>query len=898
MKKFLVILILLSVISGRQGRGQQLLPLLDSLVMDSKYLQVADLADSAIRSAASPAEKAVLENKKSEALIGLGKFSEAESLLNDLRREISQDRLSSRYMALTETNTAFLNLNTGRNDMAEENLQSAISHFRENHNENSLEAARALNLLGLVYMNTGKYNQALEQMQRALDIRSETTGRQQELIAASYNDLGLVESRIDPDRALDYDQKALTLYREIHGNSHPKIAIGITNLGVIYRDMGKYNNAISNFESALKIWEGIYPGPHPNKAFVIFNIGETYVKLGALNQALDNFNQALSMYRTVYGHKHPEIANVYNSIGNVSLSLGNYKEALDDFQSALAANIGDFNSADVRVNPPVRNYFNGNVMLYSLLFKAEALEAEYYGKSLRLSNLNLALKTLVLSDSLIDRLRQGSLNENDKIALGSLAGEVYAEGVRIATAAAMNVPFKKPYRDLAFFFAEKSKSAVLQEAITDTDAKSFAGIPADLLEKEKELKSSITLVSGKIATAGTSEEMEELRKNAFDLNREYEDFVKNLEKNYPEYYNLKFNSKAPSVDQVMGMLDPETAVLSYFLDEKNNRLYIFLISRTRFHIYDKPVTPDLDRMITGLRNSIYYDEIVSGKMTGKFLYDELIPKIPAPVRNLIILPAGRLSLVPFEALVTGYTQTGSYTQAPYLIKRYSIRYEFSAGLLLQKSGTVPVSNPSIFLCAPVSFPDAERLSDLPGTEAEVNAISRVFSERHLTASVYTGPRASESEIKSDDLKNYSYLHLATHGVVDESDPELSRVYLQPDEPREDGRLYAGEIYNIHLNASLVTLSACKTGLGKIAKGEGVIGLSRALIYAGAKNIIVSFWNVADVSTASLMKDFYENQLNNPMAGFSQNLRLAKLDLLNDNKYSAPYYWAPFILIGR
>jgi CHAT domain-containing protein len=100
-----------------------------------------------------------------------------------------------------------------------------------------------------------------------------------------------------------------------------------------------------------------------------------------------------------------------------------------------------------------------------------------------------------------------------------------------------------------------------------------------------------------------------------------------------------------------------------------------------------------------------------------------------------------------------------------------------------------------------------------------------------------------------------------------------------------------------MDAELVTLSACQTGLGKISKGEGVIGLSRALVYAGAKSIVVSFWSVADESTSDLMKSFYANTLDNPSAGYANSLRKAKLELKKNKKYAAPFYWAPFILIG-
>jgi CHAT domain-containing protein len=123
------------------------------------------------------------------------------------------------------------------------------------------------------------------------------------------------------------------------------------------------------------------------------------------------------------------------------------------------------------------------------------------------------------------------------------------------------------------------------------------------------------------------------------------------------------------------------------------------------------------------------------------------------------------------------------------------------------------------------------------------------------------------------------------------------VFLQSSSEAEDGNLFSGEIYNLKLKANLVTLSACQTGLGKISKGEGVVGLSRALAYAGAKNILVSFWSVGDTSTAALMTDFYGHLLNGNTLNYSQNLRKAKLDLIQKGDFSAPYYWAPFVLIG-
>jgi CHAT domain-containing protein len=187
--------------------------------------------------------------------------------------------------------------------------------------------------------------------------------------------------------------------------------------------------------------------------------------------------------------------------------------------------------------------------------------------------------------------------------------------------------------------------------------------------------------------------------------------------------------------------------------------------------------------------------------------------------------------------------------------------------------------------------------ELPASESEVNEISQLFSSRNLQKVLLTRQQADEQTIKDTRLENFTYLHFATHGIVDETNPELSRIFLHSSSAGEDGSLYSGEIFNLQLNAKLVTLSACQTGLGKIFKGEGVIGLSRALAYAGSEKVMVSFWNVPDQSTADLMKNFYHELLSISSENLAVSLQQAKLKLMRNNKYVSPYFWAPFVLIG-
>ncbi len=891
-----VILILVLIPSFLFGQQDNDRAKIDELMLDSRYEEAIQLIEATLNQSTN---QILLNIKKAEALIKLGKLLDGESLLRKLQSKLTDEKSQHYYHALIAMNLGSVYLNQGRFDLGMEELERALKFYETDNKSSSLEAADALSYLGNLYMAAGKYQQANEQLQMALAIRIENLPKTHELIAASYNNLGMVFTQLDVNKAFDYYEMSIAIYEELHGNDHPKLAIANTNLGVLHRSEKLYGDAIVYFESALKIWEKIYPKPHPNKALVLMNLGQTYSSMRNTETALDFYERARVMYEDSQGKKHPDVAYIYNLLGNEKSSQQKFNSALLDYQKAIIANAPDFNNENVQANPFTNNFYNGIQLLYSLMYKAQTLEDKYFGKTLKDSDLILGLKTLQVADSLIDRLRQHSTNESDKITLGSIANEVYADGVRIGNLLS-NVSFKRrqSYSEMSFYFAEKSKSAVLLEAISDTDAKSFAKIPKELLEEEKNLKSSIAMISQKLAQKPSEQEEKYLRETIFSLNRSYRDFTQQLEIQYPEYFNLKFNSAAPSIKQLQNLIPDKTALVSYFIDDKNDRLYTYIISKRNFNVTEIGLPSDYDKYITGLRNGLFFSEAATFSFAARNLHKLLIPRIPGNINDLVIIPTGRMGIIPFETLLTqDATGETDFKELPYLLNQFSIRYEFSAGLLLQKKRDGASSKiSSVMLCAPVTFLEKDNLFDLPGTEDEVNAIANLFKEKNIGSQVYLKAQANETAIKSGSLKNYSLIHFATHGIVDENSPELSRIYLQSDSEAEDGNLFAGEIYNLELNAELVALSACQTGLGKISKGEGVIGLSRALIYAGAKKIIVSFWSVADESTSELMTDFYRQLLENPANNYSQDLRKAKLNLLKGS-YAAPYYWAPFILIG-
>jgi CHAT domain-containing protein len=190
-----------------------------------------------------------------------------------------------------------------------------------------------------------------------------------------------------------------------------------------------------------------------------------------------------------------------------------------------------------------------------------------------------------------------------------------------------------------------------------------------------------------------------------------------------------------------------------------------------------------------------------------------------------------------------------------------------------------------------------RFDPLPYARVEVKSIAAQFPK--TAAQLCLGREATESSLKRERLERFSQIHFATHGLIDERVPARSGVILSlVGEKQEDGVLQMSEIFNLDLNADLVVLSACQSGLGKVVRGEGMVGLTRAVMYAGADSIVVSLWNVRDSSTAEFMKGFYRHlRAGKPKA---VALRQAKLDMLRSDKlaYRHPYFWAPFVLAGK
>jgi len=421
--------------------------------------------------------------------------------------------------------------------------------------------------------------------------------------------------------------------------------------------------------------------------------------------------------------------------------------------------------------------------------------------------------------------------------------------------------------------------------------------------------------------------------------------------NHPRYATLTGVTEPLTLKQIQQkVVQPGTFLIDYLVGE--DQTIVWIIGKNSF-IHEKLDLKReyLEKMVTNLRQP--FRDVKEGKIKNlanisfdlklsQQLYQQVfqtIEKYLEKDNHLIIVPDGILHYLPFEALVTNIEKKqfdrniifSRYENAHYLVEKYAISYSPSASVLdpelfisdkkQKKEGQLlAFGNPDFSRAREtIKFVEDEKeeassnyftlvsrssrggiFDQLPKSEEEVKAIAEILKPSTL----YIGKDAKEENFK-EKSGYFSNVHLATHCILEETQPMYSRiVFAQDDDPIEDGFLHTYEVFNLKLNADLVTLGACETGLGKLSRGEGLIGLTRAFMYAGAPSVVVSLWSV-DESTAELMTYFYQN-LKNRITKV-EALRQAKIKLLSSRgkfltekqfSFAQPYLWAPFVLIGE
>jgi len=821
----------------------------------------------------------------------LGKFTEAEEFLNANTFK-NENFLAGKYLVVGEINSA-----KGFYDEALTTLNKAEKWILQCKDE--YQISEYYNQIGLANWGLNNLEKASLFLEKAKNIREKKWGQKHPYTASIYNNLGLINTE-NPDIQYHYFKKYITAFHLKYGFQHTAIAIGYNNLALVFLSDKQLDSAKYFLQKSLDIRIQLYGNQHTGVAFCYQSLAMIEAETGNNKVAKELLYKSLEIYNQIFKEKHSEKSTVYNQLATIALENEEFNEAEKLIKLSFKNNCSIY--SDSLLIPKALLCNNTEIMLMSLYTLSNCYSDKYTKKTLRIKHLKKALLILNLADTLITEAQKEKAENKDKLKLANLAASIYENAIYVCATLA-EVTHLEKYKNLAFYYAEKNKANVLLGAITETSAIEYAGIPSTLILQETKYKNSLSYYE----QLYFAKNFPKYNDSILHYKNLIEKFTQNLEKQYPAYYNLKYNVKINSVTEISSVLKPNENVVSFTLLPRLQKLYVFVIQPNRkLKMYDYYLDNRFDKNITALRNAIKFNNEATFLKISSLIKKQIWQfSLSKKCKNLIVIPDGSLHQLPFEVLNFN-KKAQNYTQASYLLQKYAISYQFSTSMFVQMR-KMEANNKidKLLACNPVKFnsntnlSSREGLSDLLGTIEEVKDIEKFANKAGIQTTFLSETKASEAAFKNTKLTDYQIIHIASHGDVNLQNPQLSKIYFTDDTTnKNDGALTAAEIYNLKLKCELFTLSACETGRGKIEKGEGVIGLTRALIYAGAKNALVSYWKVDDMATAQLMSNFYESWLTSNNSGISTSLQQAKLSLIQNKQFIAPQFWAAFFLIGK
>ncbi len=745
-----------------------------------------------------------------------------------------------------------------------------------------LELAQAYTFLASMYESEQKYDLAKEFYFKNLRILQYDFDEVDEQEIHGTNNLlaSVYSSEGDFEKANSYLSKSLKFYLNNNkGRFKNNIVTSLFLMAQNYMKLQKLDSAqvcLNQSKKHLLDEDPFLPEFHQISA-------EIFQENREFSKALSSFQKQLSLV-SKSGANLSEHAKVYNKIGELYLDFDQPQKALHQFQNAIQSLSRGFSSSDFYVNPDIDNIENPVWLIPIFGNKAKALnllKTEIAHTS--------SLKTTLLGVTLLDSLRTGYKSDSDKLSLIETIFPLFEEGVEAAYQL-FETTQEVQFLEQAFYLFEKSKSVLLMEALLKTRATSFSEVPNDILEQEKQLTSKISYLERSLrGNTSDPERQDEL----FQTKLNYIALVDSIEKTYPRYYDLKYDTSVTDIGGLQNILNPEQLTISYFFTKAS--LFLISISQKRVDFIRIPRTENLDEEIFQLQALLSNPQ--SDLIELNTLSLNLYQKILAPALHntafskILIVPDGALNYIPFESFKTNKDE-----KARYIIQDYALTYANSLSLWMRLQQTQYPNAESLILAPSFEFKQEEVLSSellpLPHNVKEATTISS-----HFKGTLFSGKEASLHQFLSN-VTNHGIVHLATHAILDDETPEYSYLAFS-NYGEDDFLLFLNDLYTLSIEANLVTLSACETGIGDLRKGEGMLSLSRAFFYAGASSIANSLWKINDNATATVMGDFYAQMAKG--LDKDTSLRQAKLNFLNTYKETAlshPYYWSGIVLNGN
>jgi len=474
-------------------------------------------------------------------------------------------------------------------------------------------------------------------------------------------------------------------------------------------------------------------------------------------------------------------------------------------------------------------------------------------------NLVLAEKHISNAVDMIDIMRAEMTDNETKVFWRKQTRVIYDVGMELAEWLGD--------KEKMFYYLEKSKSILLLDELNLKEVRDM--IPEDLIEKENALLESY---------------VKSKSESHFYFSK-YMSFVDSLADVYPSYYKYKFDTQPPSIRDVQyNLLDESMQLLQYYVT--SDSLYTLNITRDDVELITQARPKKLNsRIKTFLKKVNNKDSLEFQKSYSNFLdisnglYQTLFEKVEKKKPNVIVVGDGLIGYLPFDALVKDIDSEG---KPSYLIEDHNFSFASSVSILNKMDKKRESQFNSMLIVCPEDF-ENEDLQPLVHSKEEVVSLKRLSKNKVLEKS-----DASFAKFKNESGK-FDVIHFSSHSGMD----TLSK---KPWIAFQDSIVDLNEIYKLNLDASLVTLSSCKSFDGDFQAGEGINSLARAFLFADASAVVGSLWNLNEVSGYEILDDFYKNIRKNQSK--PQALRQAKLKYIEENPYKSPFHWASLVCIGN
>ncbi|MFN6452031.1 MAG: CHAT domain-containing protein [Nostoc sp. EfeVER01] len=788
--------------------------------------------------------------------------------------------------------------------------------------------ATTLSNIGSVYDSLGEKQEALKYYNQALPMRRAVEDKGGE--ATTLNNIGSVYHSLGENQeALKYYNQALPILRAVDDRGGE--ANTLNNIGRVYDDLGEKQEALKYYNQALPILRAVED--RGGEANTLNNIGLVHDSLGEKQEALKYLNQALPIRRAVDDRGGEAIT--LNNIGGVYSDLGENQEALKYYNQAL---------------PILRavEYKRGEA---TTLVNMAALERDR-------GNFQQAQTHIQAAIEIVEDLRTKIASQELRTSYFATVQGYYRLYIDLLMQLHKKDP-SKGYDALALHISERSRARILLELLTEANAKIRTGVDPKLLAEEQNLQQKLDAreqLRQELPNQAPTTVIQKLEKEIADLRSQYRELQTKIRTSSPKYAALKYPEPL-KLAQIQQQLDSDTLLLQYSLGKE--RSYLWAVTPNSLDTYELPGSEQIEKATNNFRQSLVVvtnpkDTIKAATQLSQIILAPVAKKLGK--KRLVIVADGALQNIPFAALTDLNPQAASlpekkgeqnklpspnggrrFNYQPLLINHEIVNLSSASTIAIlrqETKGRKAAPKALAILADPVFTADvrvtgkpdkdsstpelnlqrsalersalersAKNLNRngwkrLDGTRQEAEAILRLVSPKDsLQAFDFD---ANYNWVTNPQLSQYRIIHFATHGFANTSNPELSGIVLSLVDKQgkpQRGYLRLNDIFNLNLPAELVVLSACETGLGKEVQGEGLVGLTRGLMYAGSQRLVVSLWKVNDEGTKELMSEFYRQmwqQGKSPIAA----LRDAQLYLWQQKDWQDPRYWAAFTLQGE